>query len=79
MKVLLTSLWSISVCQKKNHKFCQNYPSSRKLFGDIPLLRRKNLLNDAMSAKFSRSAICMTLRSVVFSRNDASIIRNWFM
>ena len=49
---------------------------SRYAFGDTPFLRKKNLLNEAVSAKCRRSAICPIVSCVVRSRKEASMIRN---
>ena len=41
---------------------------SLKALGDTPFKREKNLLNDGVSAKCSRSAIWVTLSEVVVSK-----------
>ena len=59
--------------------FISYYFSILYRLGFMPFMRRKNLLKDGVSAKWSRSAIWVMLIGEVRSRKEASITIIWLM
>ena len=55
------------------HSFLMPYFPVLYCLGDMPFSRKKNLLNEGVSAKWRRSAIWVMLNSEVRSRNEASM------